>query len=126
MNDARKKLNGHDEKIGLGVLHGFLVHSDNVEFFAELLELGLDLELPFIYLHFFTDDIVEKDIGKELDRGTALHFAVRYGRAKCFQALVDAGANLEAKTAAGVDINGLQTTSDVKEVIVSYSRTMIS
>jgi hypothetical protein len=37
------------------------------------------------------------------------------------EALVDAGANLEAKTAAGTGINRLKTSRDVKKAIVSCS-----
>jgi ankyrin repeat protein len=119
MSDVRRKLNGYDPNNGLGVLHGLLVHSDNVDLFIKLLELGLDPELGFVHAPGANAKEGENVILKDLNGGTALHFAVRFGRAKCFHALVDAGANLEAKTAAGVDINGLETTCVMKEVIVS-------
>jgi ankyrin repeat protein len=114
-----RKLNGYDPNNGLGVLHGFLVHSDNVDLFIKLLELGLDPELRFVHVPGGNTKEGKKEIFKDLNGGTALHFAVRFGRAKCFQALTDAGANLEAKTAAGLGIKGLETTSVMKQVIVS-------
>jgi ankyrin repeat protein len=119
MNDVRRKLNGYDPNNGLGVLHGLLVHSDNVDLFVKLLELGLDPELRFVYVPAADVKPDVKAIREELNGGTALHFAVRYCRPKCFQALVNAGANLKAKTAAGTGIEGLQTTNDVKKAIVS-------
>jgi hypothetical protein len=119
MCDVTRKLNGYDPNTGLGVLHGLLRCSDNVNLLMKLLELGLDTELRSVHLSGVKVMLLENEAAKDLDGGTALHFAVRFGRAKCFQALVDAGANLEAKTATGTGIDGLPASSDVKEVIVS-------
>jgi ankyrin repeat protein len=119
MSDVRRKLNGYDPNNGLGVLHGLLVHSDDVDLLVKLLELGLDPELRFVHVPGANAKEGENEILKDLNCGTALHFAARFGRAKCFQALVDAGANLDAKTAAGKGVKGLETTCVMKEVIVS-------
>jgi hypothetical protein len=119
MSDVRRKLNGHDPNNGLGVLHGSLVHSDNVDLFAKLLELGLDTELRFVHVPGANVKEGENEILKDLNGGTALHFAARFGRARCFRALVDAGADVEAKTAAGTAINELETTCVLNEVVVS-------
>jgi hypothetical protein len=119
MTDVMRKLNGYDTSNGLGVLHGLLVYTDNVNLLMKLLELGVDPELRSVHLPGSKVMLDNREVGKDLNGGTALHFAVRFGRSKCFQALVDAGANLEARTAVGMGINGLETSSDVKEVIVS-------
>jgi hypothetical protein len=122
MRDVRRKLNGYDSSNGLGVLHGLLVHSDNVDLLMKLLELGLDPELRSVHLSGAKVMLDNEEVGKDLNGGSALHFAVRFGRNKCFQALVDAGANLEAKTAAGAGIGDLETTDAMKEVVVSFLR----
>jgi hypothetical protein len=125
MSDVTKKLNGYDSNNGLGVLHSLLVYSDNVDLLMKLLELGVDPELRFVHLP-GSKVLHTKEVRKDLNGGTALHFAVRFGRAQCFKALVDAGANLEARTAAGTRINGFVTSSDMKEVIVSFLLKMYS
>jgi ankyrin repeat protein len=126
MTDVTRKLNGYDSTNGLGVLHGLLHGSDNVDLLKKLLELGVDPEQRSMHLPGSEVFLYQEEAGRDLNGGTALHFAVRFGRAQCFKALVDAGANLEARTAAGTRINGLGTSRHMKEVIVSFLLKMYS
>ena len=119
MSDLTRKLSGYDPNNGLGLFHGYLVNSDDTDLLVKLLELGVDTELRFIFIPGGNAKLDEDGYGNVLNGGTAVHFAVRFGRAKCFQALVDAGAKLDDLTAAGEDVTKLKGGCVMKEVVVS-------
>jgi hypothetical protein len=130
MNDCVTKISAIDAENELGILHLLLATGDMDYFLRDLLELGINPDVPFCPVYKRSMDVTAVTSKRatyvtcdDLFGGTAVHFAAYYGREKCLKLLLEVGADVDVKTikkARPDDLSGV--AENIRQMIVSLSR----
>jgi hypothetical protein len=119
MKDAEHKLRSFDPTSRMPAMHGLLKANDDPQLLKNLLEIGISYEDRYL------PPAPNEEIPIELAGGYPVHFAAFYKRMKCLKILIQVGASVRVKNAAGQMPIEIMDDETMKSVLVGYHHMLL-